>query len=52
MADGLTNRAIAHQLELSVFTVKAHVNAILRKMGAQSRTEAAIRATRLGLISL
>lgn len=52
MADGLTNRAIAHQLGLSEFTVKSHVNAILRKLGAQSRTDAAMRAARLGLISL
>jgi DNA-binding NarL/FixJ family response regulator len=52
MAEGLTNKAIAHQLDISEFTVKFHVNAILRKLGAQSRTEAAVRAARLGLISL
>ena len=52
IAEGLTNKAIAQQLEISEFTVKFHVNAILRKFGAQSRTEAAVRAARLGLISL
>jgi DNA-binding NarL/FixJ family response regulator len=52
MAEGLTNKAIAYRLEISEFTVKFHVNAILRKLGAQSRTEAAVRAARLGLISL
>ncbi len=51
IAEGLTNKAIAHQLDISEFTVKYHVNAVLRKLGAQSRTEAAMRAARLGLIS-
>jgi DNA-binding NarL/FixJ family response regulator len=52
MAEGLTNKAIAVHLGISEFTVKFHVNAILNKLGAQSRTEAAIRAVRLGLINL
>jgi DNA-binding NarL/FixJ family response regulator len=52
LADGLANRAIALQLGISEHTVKFHVNAILGKLGAQSRTEAVVRATRLGLIIL
>ncbi len=52
MAEGLTNRAIAQTLAISEHTVKFHVNAILSKLQAQSRTEAVVRATRLGLISL
>lgn len=52
LAEGLTNRAIAQQLEISDHTVKFHVNAIMSKLGAQSRTEAVVRATRLGLILL
>jgi DNA-binding NarL/FixJ family response regulator len=52
MAEGFTNRAIAVELEISEFTVKSHVNAILRKLGAQSRTDAAVRAARQGLIPL
>jgi DNA-binding NarL/FixJ family response regulator len=52
MADGLPNKAIAVKLEISEFTVKFHVNAILGKLGAQSRTEAAMTAARLGLIPL
>lgn len=52
LAEGLTNKAIAVHLGISEFTVKFHVNAILNKLGAQSRTEAAIRAARLGLITL
>jgi two-component system nitrate/nitrite response regulator NarL len=52
MAEGLPNKAIALQLDISEFTVKFHVNAILGKLGAQSRTEAAMTAARLGLIPL
>lgn len=52
VAEGLSNRAIAHQLSISEHTVKFHVNAIMTKLDAQSRTEAVVRATRLGLILL
>ncbi len=52
LADGLSNRQIAVQLEISPHTVKFHVNAILGKLDAQSRTEAVVRATRLGLVIL
>ena len=52
MAEGLSNRSIAARLGISEHTVKYHVNAILRKLGAQSRTEAVVRATRSGLILL
>ena len=52
LAEGLPNKSIAHRLSISEHTVKFHVNAILGKLGAQSRTEAVTRATRLGLILL
>jgi two-component system, NarL family, nitrate/nitrite response regulator NarL len=52
IAEGLPNKTIARQLKISEHTVKFHVNAILTKLGAQSRTEAVVRATRLGLITL
>ncbi len=52
VAEGLPNKAIARQLDISDHTVKFHVNAILSKLGAQSRTEAVVRANRLGLILL
>ena len=52
LAEGLTNKAIAYRLAISDHTVKFHVNAILGKLNAQSRTDAVVRATRLGLISL
>ena len=49
LAEGLPNKAIAHRLGISEHTIKFHVNAIFGKLGAQSRTEAMVRATRLGL---
>lgn len=52
VAEGLSNKAIALQLGISEHTVKFHVNTILGKLGAQSRTDAVVRATRLGLIAL
>ena len=52
LAEGLTNKAIAHHLTISEHTVKFHVNAIMGKLDAQSRTDAVVRATRQGLIAL
>jgi two-component system, NarL family, nitrate/nitrite response regulator NarL len=52
LAEGLPNKTIADRLHISEHTVKFHVNAILSKLGAQSRTEAVVRATRLGVLLL
>jgi DNA-binding NarL/FixJ family response regulator len=52
MAEGLSNKQIARSLGISEHTVKFHINAILGKLSAQSRTEAVVRATRAGLILL
>ena len=52
LARGMTNRAIALELGITQHTVKFHVNAIMSKLEAQSRTEAVVRATQLGLIAL
>ena len=52
MAEGQSNKAIARSLGSSEHTVKFHVNAILGKLSVQSRTEAVVHATRLGLILL
>jgi DNA-binding NarL/FixJ family response regulator len=52
VAEGLPNKTIALRLGIRETTVKFHVNSILAKLGAQSRTEAATRAARLGLILL
>lgn len=50
MAEGMSNKSIAYRLDISEHTVKFHVNSILRKLDAQSRTEAVINATRQGLV--
>ena len=52
VAEGLTNKAIAQQLDISDHTVKFHINAFMSKLNAQSRTEAVVKATRMGLILL
>ncbi|HKR97960.1 MAG TPA: response regulator transcription factor [Candidatus Dormibacteraeota bacterium] len=45
IADGLTNKAIARRLGISLHTVKFHVESVFRKLGARTRTEAVVRAT-------
>ena len=40
ICEGYLNKQIAYELSISETTVKAHVTAILRKLGAQSRTQA------------
>ena len=52
VAEGLPNKAIADRLHISEHTVKFHLNALMGELGAQSRTEAVVRATRLGLLLL
>jgi two-component system nitrate/nitrite response regulator NarL len=52
LAEGLANREIARRLAITEHTVKSHVDAILGKLDAHSRTEAVTRAARLGLIVL
>ncbi len=52
LTQGLPNKAIAQRLGISDHTVKFHVNAILGKLGVQSRGEAIVQAVRLGLVAL
>jgi DNA-binding NarL/FixJ family response regulator len=44
---GLLNKQIAHELDVSEATVKAHVSAILLKLNVDSRTQAVIAASKL-----
>jgi two-component system, NarL family, response regulator DevR len=48
IADGLTNRQIATELNLAEKTVKNYVSNLLSKMGMERRTQAAVYAARLG----
>jgi DNA-binding NarL/FixJ family response regulator len=50
VALGLSNREIAHSLDISVETVKEHVQNILRKLEASDRTQAAVWAVKKGLV--
>ena len=50
LAAGRPNREIASLLGITEHTVKFHVNSILAKLGAESRTEAVVRAARLGVV--
>jgi serine/threonine protein kinase len=50
VAQGLSNEEIGHLLGISESTVKSHVSAILRKLGARGRTDAAMLGVRLGLL--
>lgn len=52
LAEGLSNKAIADRLSISEHTAKFHVNAVLGKLGVQRRTEAVVRAARMGLVTL
>jgi DNA-binding NarL/FixJ family response regulator len=52
LSQGLPNKGIAQRLGISDHTVKFHVNAILGKLGVQSRGEAIVQAVRLGLVTL
>jgi DNA-binding CsgD family transcriptional regulator len=44
IADGLSNKAIARRLGISLHTVKFHIESVFRKLGARTRTEAVVRA--------
>jgi DNA-binding NarL/FixJ family response regulator len=46
LAEGMSNKQIARSLGISVRTVTVHVSNLLRKTGASSRTEAALKAIR------
>lgn len=50
VSQGLSNREIATKLFISPGTAKTHIHNVCGKLGAQNRTEAAIRAKELGLV--
>ena len=51
MCDGLDNKTIADRLTLSLPTVRGYVQDVLRKLGAHSKLEAVVIASRTGLLS-
>jgi DNA-binding NarL/FixJ family response regulator len=50
LASGLSNREIAHALDLADGTVKNHVSNLLSKLGARDRTHAVLKGLELGWI--
>jgi DNA-binding NarL/FixJ family response regulator len=51
VSQGRTNREIAGRLIVAVGTIKVHVEHILDKLGASGRTQAAVRAVELGIVT-
>ena len=49
LCSGLLNKQVAYELDVSEATVKAHVTAILRKLGVATRTQAVLLAGRLAV---
>jgi two-component system, NarL family, nitrate/nitrite response regulator NarL len=52
LSEGLSNKLIAARLGISDHTAKFHVNGVMEKLGASTRTEAVVEAMRRGLIRL
>ncbi len=52
LAEGLLNKQIAYELGVSEATVKAHMTAIMRKLGVSNRTQVALAASQLALDQL
>jgi two-component system nitrate/nitrite response regulator NarL len=52
LAEGLSNKDIGLALGVTAHTAKFHVAAILNKLGAATRTEAVVRAARLGWLAI
>lgn len=48
LAEGLLNKQIAYELGVSEATIKAHVSAVLQKLGVDSRTQAVIQLGKIG----
>jgi len=49
LKQGLLNKQIAYDLEVSEATIKAHVTAIMRKLGANNRTQAVMKVSNIDL---
>jgi DNA-binding NarL/FixJ family response regulator len=52
VCEGMLNKQIAYELSIAETTVKAHITAILRKLGAQSRTQAVLVANKASFAAI
>jgi DNA-binding NarL/FixJ family response regulator len=50
LSEGLTNKEIGQEIQISLSTVKAHIQNILQKLSATTRADAAVKAMKKGLI--
>lgn len=50
VAQGMSNKQIAYEMGVSEATVKLHINALLRSIGVNNRTQAVVTAQKMGLI--
>ncbi len=50
VARGLSNKEIGRELKLAEVTIKLHLRGVFRKMGARSRSDAAVMAAKAGLV--
>ena len=50
LAQGLSNKQIAHELGVAEPTIKMHISAMLRILGAQNRVQILIKAKELGFV--
>jgi DNA-binding NarL/FixJ family response regulator len=50
LSQGLTNRQISEELVVSAATIKVHIEHLIAKLGVSDRTQAAVRASRAGLL--
>lgn len=51
LAEGLSNKEISQAMSIAGSTVKNHVSALMRKLGAQSRMQAVLIAMKSGMVS-
>ena len=52
LAEGMANKEITAALQVSANTIKYHLAEIMQKLGARTRTEAVVAATRAGFLQL
>ncbi len=50
LSEGFSNKEIAQEIQISLSTVKAHIQSILQKLSATTRADAAVKAIKKGLI--
>lgn len=50
LAEGISNKDIAEGMNISIYTVKRHISGIIEKLAVSDRTQAAVKALKIGLV--